>query len=56
MKKRTEPQWSNYLKNLHDKDVAAFAQKLGMKALNGLNKEEKIRVLVIHLDVMGKVA
>jgi hypothetical protein len=60
MKKRTESQWRGYLRNMYNTELVNFAKNLGMKSLNSqngvyINKEDKIKLMLIHLDRIGKV-
>ena len=55
MKARTEKVWRNYLDRIHSVGLNRMARELGMGGISGYTKCEKIDLLLIHLDVMGKV-
>ena len=55
MKARTEKAWKNYLDRIHCKDLDYIARDWGMGSISTYTKSEKIDLMLIHLDVMGKV-
>tara|TARA_R100000808_G_scaffold10990_1_gene28724 strand:+ start:15793 stop:15966 length:174 start_codon:yes stop_codon:yes gene_type:complete len=55
MKVRTEKVWRNYLDRIHSVGLNHMARDLGMGSLGSYTKSKKIDLLLIHLDVMGKV-
>jgi hypothetical protein len=62
MKKRTEEEWRSYLKKIHVVALDGLARKWGMNCIaydqhyKPLNKDGRIELLLIHLDVIGKVS
>ena len=60
MRKRTEAQWRSYLRATSNVGLVSIARRWGM---NGIahenceyrNKDERIKLLLTHLDVMGKI-
>lgn len=60
MRERTEAQWRTYLGKLPNSGLDALAREWGMNTIshvNGdyVNKQERISLLIVHLDVTGKI-
>ena len=60
MRKRTLATWKTYLRKLPNTELDHLARKWGMNTITHTNfeynsKEQRIELLLIHLDVMGKI-
>ena len=60
MRKRTEDQWRSYLRATSNNGLVSLARRWGITGITHenteyRNKEQRIAILITHLDVMGKV-
>ena len=60
MRKRTLATWKTYLRKLPNTELDHLARKWGMNTIAHSNnkynsKDQRIELLLIHLDVMGKI-
>jgi len=60
MRKRTEAEWRSYLRATSNLGLVSLARRWGMTGIahencEYRNKEQRINILLTHLDVMGKI-